>query len=157
MRIVVDLNRCQGYGQCVFLAPGVFELHDEEALMRYEPPVQLVPGFYVALDDIEVAGTTIPKGARIIYALAAANRDPDRFLDPGRFNPDRPDNQHFGFFHGIHYCFGAALARQEVQVALAELARRLDNPRLLEDPPPYRQNPTLRGPRHLPVQIDGIR
>jgi ferredoxin len=36
MRIVVDLNRCQGYGQCVFLAPVVFELHGEEALM-YDP------------------------------------------------------------------------------------------------------------------------
>jgi cytochrome P450 len=128
-----------------------------EELLRYEPPVQLIPGFYVALDDIEVAGTTIPKGARIIYALAAANRDPDQFPDPGRFDPDRQDNQHFGFFHGIHYCFGAALARQEVQVALAELARRLDNPRLVEDPPPYRQNPTLRGPRHLLVAIDGVR
>jgi ferredoxin len=36
MRIVVDLNRCQAYGQCVFLAPGVFELHGEKALM-YDP------------------------------------------------------------------------------------------------------------------------
>jgi len=36
VRIVVDLNRCQGYGQCVFLAPSVFELHGEEALM-YDP------------------------------------------------------------------------------------------------------------------------
>ena len=45
MRIVVDLNRCQGYGQCVFLAPGVFELHGEEALM-YDPgpdEEQLIP------------------------------------------------------------------------------------------------------------------
>jgi ferredoxin len=45
MRIVVDLNRCQGYGQCVFLAPGVFELHGEEALM-YDPgpgEVQCLP------------------------------------------------------------------------------------------------------------------
>jgi cytochrome P450 len=128
-----------------------------EELLRYEPPVQLVPGFYVALDDIEVAGTTIPQGARITFALAAASRDPDRFPDPGRFDPDRTDNQHLGFLTGIHYCFGAALARQEVQVALAELARRLENPRLLEDPPPYRQNPTLRGPRHLPVEIDGVK
>jgi cytochrome P450 len=128
-----------------------------EELLRYEPPVQLVPGANVALDDIEVAGTTIPKGARIVLGLAAANRDPDRFADPDRFDPDRQDNQHLGFFGGIHYCFGAALARQEVQVALAELARRLENPRLLEDPPPYRQNPILRGPRHLLVQIDSIR
>lgn len=128
-----------------------------EELLRYEPPVQLVPGANVALDDIEVAGTTIPKGARIVLGLAAANRDPARFADPDRFDPDRADNQHLGFFGGIHYCFGAALARQEVQVALVELARRLENPRLLEDPPPYRQNPVLRGPQHLPVQIDSVR
>jgi cytochrome P450 len=128
-----------------------------EELLRYEPPVQLVPGFYAALDDIEVGGTTIPKGAPIVLALAAANRDPDRFPDPDRFDPDRADNQHLGFLGGIHYCFGAALARQETQVALAEAARRLVNPRLVQDPPPYRQNPTLRGPRHLPVTIDGIR
>jgi len=128
-----------------------------EELLRYEPPVQLLPGFYVSLDDIEVAGTAIPKGARIILALAAANRDPARFPDPDRFDPDRTDNQHLGFFGGIHYCFGAALARQEAQVALAEAARRLVNPRLVEDPPPYRQNPTLRGPRHLAVAIDGVK
>ena len=89
--------------------------------------------------------------------LAAANRDPGRFRDPDRFDPDRHDNQHLGFFTGIHYCFGAALARQEAQVALTELARRLVNPRLVQDPPPYRQNPTLRGPRHLPIAIDGIK
>ena len=69
---------------------------------------------------------------------------------------EREDNQHLGFFTGIHYCFGAGLARQEAQVALTELARRLENPRLLQDPPPYRPNPTLRGPRHLPIEIDGI-
>jgi cytochrome P450 len=128
-----------------------------EELLRYEPPVQILPSFYISLDDIEVAGTTIPKGARIVLALAAANRDPDRFPDPDRFDPDRTDNQHLGFFSGIHYCFGAALARQEAQVALAEAARRLVNPRLVQDPPPYRQNPTLRGPRHLPVAIDGVK
>jgi cytochrome P450 len=127
-----------------------------EELLRFEPPVQLLPGFNVALDDIEVAGTTIPKGAPITLVLAAANRDADRFPDPDRFDPDREDNQHLGFLTGIHYCFGAPLARQEVQVALSELARRLENPRLLEDPPPYRQNPTLRGPRHLPIEIDGV-
>jgi cytochrome P450 len=127
-----------------------------EEVLRYEPPVQIVP-FYVTLDDIEVAGTTIPRGTRIVLALAAASRDPDRFPDPDRFDPDRSDNQHLGFFTGIHYCFGAALARQEAQVALTELARRLVNPRLLQDPPPYRQNPTLRGPRHLPIAIDGVK
>jgi cytochrome P450 len=127
-----------------------------EELLRYEPPVQINPK-YMTLDDVHVAEVMIPKGSRIILALAAANRDPNRFPDPDRFIPEREDNEHLGFFTGIHYCFGAGLARQEAQVALIELTRRLDSPRLLEDPPPYRQNPTLRGPRHLPIEVDGIR
>jgi len=127
-----------------------------EELLRYEPPVQIDPK-YMTLDDVHVAEFMIPKGSRIILALAAANRDPNRFPDPDRFDPEREDNEHLGFFTGIHYCFGAGLARQEAQVALTELARRLENPRLLADPPPYRPNPTLRGPRHLPIAIDGIR
>ena len=72
-------------------------------------------------------------------------------------DPDRPDVQHLGLGSGIHSCFGAPLARLETQFALAELARRLENPRLLEDPPPYRQNAVLRGPRHLHLACDGIR
>ena len=127
-----------------------------EELLRYEPPVQINPK-YMALDDVDLGDVTIPKGSRIVLVLAAANRDPNRFPDPGRFDPEREDNEHLGFFTGIHYCFGAGLARQEAQVALIELARRLENPRLLQDPPPYRQNPTLRGPRHLPIEIDGVR
>ena len=126
-----------------------------EELLRYEPPVQLNPK-YTTLDDVDVADVTIPKGSRLLLALAAANRDPNRFADPERFEPERENNEHLGFFTGIHYCFGAGLARQEAQVALTELARRLDNPRLLQDPPPYRANPTLRGPRHLSIEVGGI-
>ncbi|HZC25398.1 MAG TPA: cytochrome P450, partial [Actinopolymorphaceae bacterium] len=51
---------------------------------------------------------------------------------------------------------GAPLARLETQIALGELARRLEHPRLLADPPPYRSNAVLRGPRHLPLAIDGV-
>ncbi|KOV54372.1 cytochrome P450 [Streptomyces sp. AS58] len=127
-----------------------------EELLRYEPPVQLVPQ-RTTLADIEVHGVTIPKGASLWLVLASGNRDPKRFENPDRFDPDRRDNQHLGLGSGIHSCFGAPLARLEAQTALAELARRLENPRLLEDPPPYRQNAVLRGPRHLPIACDGIR
>ncbi|MHA5052986.1 cytochrome P450 [Streptomyces sp. SD15] len=127
-----------------------------EELLRFEPPVQLLPQ-RTTLTDIEVRGVTIPKGASLWLVLAAGNRDPDRFKDPERFDPDRGDIQHLGFGSGIHGCFGAPLARLEAQLALSELARRLENPRLLEDPPPYRQNAVLRGPRHLPIACDGIR
>ncbi|AXE24433.1 cytochrome P450 [Streptomyces globosus] len=127
-----------------------------EELLRYEPPVQLLPQ-RTPLCDIEVCGVTIPKGAPMWLVLAAGNRDPKRFENPDRFDPDRRDIQHLGLGSGIHSCFGAPLARLEAQLALSELARRLHNPRLLEDPPPYRQNAVLRGPRHLVVACDDIR
>ena len=126
-----------------------------EELLRYEPPVHFLP-WRTTLDDIDIAGTTIPKGARVTLVLAAGSRDPDHVPDPDRFVPDRENNEHLGFGGGIHLCFGGPLARLEAQIALTELARRLNNPRLVTDPPPYRPNPVLRGPLHLPVDIDGI-
>ncbi|MFF4839218.1 cytochrome P450 [Streptomyces collinus] len=127
-----------------------------EELLRYEPPVQIVPQ-RTCITDIELRGTTIPKGSRIWLMIAAGNRDPERFKEPDRFDPDREDIQHLGFGSGIHSCFGAPLARLETQIALSELARRLESPRLVEDPPPYRPNAVLRGPRHLNVAFDGLR
>ncbi|GAA1810534.1 cytochrome P450 [Planosporangium flavigriseum] len=126
-----------------------------EELLRYEPPVHLLTSRSV-LADIDIAGTTIPQGSPIALVLAAGDRDPDRFPDPDRFDPDRTENVHLGFGSGIHYCFGAPLARVEAQVALPVLASRLVNPRLVADPPPYRPNPTLRGPRHLLVDYDAV-
>ncbi|MFJ9819010.1 cytochrome P450 [Streptomyces sp. NPDC101151] len=127
-----------------------------EELLRYEPPVQLVPQ-RTCIADIEVRGVTIPKGSRIWLVLAAGNRDPERFQDPERFDPDRGDIQHLGFGSGIHSCFGAPLARLEAQIALTELTRRLENPRLVDDPPPYRPNAVLRGPLHLNIAFDDLR
>ncbi|MCK7626019.1 cytochrome P450 [Streptomyces sp. RS10V-4] len=119
-----------------------------EELLRYEPPVQMLPQ-RTPLTDIEVGGVTVPRGAPLYLMLASANRDPLRFEDPDRFDPARRDNEHFGFGSGVHSCFGAPLARLEAQVALAALLRRLEGPRLVADPPPYRHSPILRGPRHL--------
>ncbi|MDX3075767.1 cytochrome P450 [Streptomyces sp. MI02-7b] len=126
-----------------------------EEVLRYEPPVQFVP-WTTALADIDAAGTTIPKGSPVWLMLAAANRDPNRFENPDRFDPDRKDNEHLGFYTGIHYCFGAPLARIELHLAVPELFRRVTFSGLLEDPPPYRANAVLRGPRHLPVTIEGL-
>ncbi|MER6052126.1 cytochrome P450 [Streptomyces sp. NPDC001793] len=121
-----------------------------EELLRYEPPVQMLPQ-RTPLTDIEVGGIVIPKGAPLYLLLASGNRDPLRFENPDHFDPARADNQHFGFGSGIHSCFGAPLARIEAQVALTTLLDHLDDPRLAEDPPPYRHSPILRGPRHLPL------
>lgn len=132
------------------IVPGV------EELLRFESSVQ----FWhtrSAVEDIDIAGTTIPKGAPIFLAYGSANRDPKRFANPDELDLERPDNQHLGFSQGIHFCFGAPLARLEVQVAVGEFIRRVENPRLVEDPPPYRHNQIFRGPRHVLVDIDGIR
>jgi fatty acid omega-hydroxylase len=131
------------------IVPGV------EELLRLESSVQLWHT-RSALEDIEIAGTTIPKGAPIFLVYGSANRDPERFENPDELDLERPDNQHLGFSQGIHYCFGAPLARLEVQLAVGEFVRRVENPRLVADPPPYRRNQIFRGPRHLLVDIDGI-
>ena len=127
-----------------------------EEMLRFEPPVQFIAS-RTTLDDIALAGTTIPKGVLVTLALAAGNRDPARFPDPDRFDPERRNNAHLGFGSGIHSCFGAPLARMEAQIAFTELVRRLEQPRLLVDPPPYRPSPALRGPEHLLIEVDEVR
>ena len=130
-----------------------------EELLRFEPPVQMLPN-RSALEDIPLGEATIPAGSGIILATAAGNRDAARFSEPDVFNPERQDGvegQHLGLGGGVHYCFGAPLARLEVQIALQALARRLENPRLVQDPPEYRPSPILRGPIHLPIDIDAVR
>ncbi|WP_269855958.1 cytochrome P450 [Streptomyces sp. RPT161] len=126
-----------------------------EELVRYEPSVQF--RYRATLDDIDVGGTTIPGGSAVVLLLAAGSRDPHHFDQPEQFIPDRTPNEHFGFGGGIHYCVGAPLARLEAHVVLPELVRRLENPRLAEDPPPYRPTAALRGPRHLWLNVDRVR
>jgi cytochrome P450 len=126
-----------------------------EELLRYEPPVQMRTN-RATVADIDIGGTTIPRGAPLAIVIAAGNRDSSQFAEPDRFDPGRASNRHLGFFGGIHYCYGAPLARTEAQVALPQLARRLVNPRLVTDPPPYRPNPELRGPRHLLIEYDAV-
>jgi cytochrome P450 len=122
-----------------------------EELLRYEPPVHMRERFPLA--DVDIAGTILPQGSRVVLAMASGNRDPRRFPDPDRFDPTRPDVEHIGFGSGIHLCFGAPLARIEARTALATLLDGLGTATLVQDPPPYRTNAMLRGPRHLPVRF----
>ena len=127
-----------------------------EEVLRLQSSVQFFPT-RSALADIDIAGTTIPRGSPIYLMYGAANRDPRRFPDPNTFDPRRPDNEHVGWGRGIHVCFGGPLARLEVNTAFEAFLRRVDNPRLVEDPPPYRISQVFRGPRHLLVDYDQIR
>ncbi|GER90665.1 cytochrome P450 [Dictyobacter vulcani] len=126
-----------------------------EELLRYDPPVHFRTR--TALADIQIAGTTIPQGATIILVLASGSHDGQRFERSEELIPDRQGNEHLGFGSGLHYCVGAPLARVEAHIALGEISRRLIEPKLALDPPPYRDNAALRGPRHLPVNFKGLR
>jgi nocardicin N-oxygenase len=110
--------------------PALFDSAADE-LLRTTPPGN---GFGIsryATEDIEVGGVLIPAGATVLVARHAANRDPDHFPDPDRFDPRRPDaNQHLTFGSGPAYCFGAPVARLELQAGFAALLRRFPSLRL---------------------------
>jgi fatty acid omega-hydroxylase len=131
------------------IVPGV------EEFLRFESSVQFWPT-RTALEDIAIAGTTIPKGSPIIVVYGSGNRDPNRFTNPDEVDLEREDNEHLGYSSGIHLCFGGPLARLEAQIAVGEFVRRVKNPSLVTDPPPYRHNQIFRGPRHVLVDIDGV-
>lgn len=130
--------------------PALIDGAIEEAL-RYESPVQRT--VRVAQADVELGGKTIPKGALVVAAIGAANRDPARFPEPDRFDVGRRDNDHVAFGFGIHFCLGAPLARVEGQIALGTLLRRAPRLTLAAAAPAWRESSTLRGLKALPVSL----
>jgi pimeloyl-[acyl-carrier protein] synthase len=126
-----------------------------EELLRYESPVQHTAR--IAPADMQLGGKTIPKGARVVAVLAAANRDPNRFPDPDRLDLERTDNRHLAFGWAAHFCFGAPLARMEGQIAISTLVRRLKRPMLLEKQLVWRDNAGLRGLMRLDIGFDADR
>jgi cytochrome P450 len=128
-----------------------------DEVIRFTPPVHGL--FRYAKRDCEVDGVRIPAGSVLWLLYAAANRDPERFADPGDFDPRRRSaRQALSFGHGIHFCPGQPLARFEARVAFTELLRRMDEIRLDEDADEL-QWPfwfVLRGPTSLPLLFKPI-
>ncbi|MEU4675621.1 cytochrome P450 [Micromonospora sp. NPDC023737] len=120
-----------------------------EEILRYDSPVQLTGRLTTVPLDLG-DGLSLPGGADVTMLLGAANRDPARYPDPHRFDPDRPNIQPVSFGGGAHYCLGAPLARLEAQVAFPLLLAML--PRLsLAGPAERRDRLVLRGYATLPV------
>lgn len=119
-----------------------------EEILRYDAPLHLFTRY--ALEDVTYAGIDLKKGETIGLMLGAANRDPERFADPHRFDPARAPNPHVSFGAGIHFCVGAPLARLELEVALPILFQRLPGLRLAA-PPRYRDTYHFHGLESLTV------
>ena len=106
-------------------------------LMRWCGPVHLARLRY-ATTDVDLDGTTIHRGDAVEAVLVSANFDPRVYTDPDRLDvtrlTDAHGDGHVGFGHGIHYCLGAALARQEGEVALRALFDRFPGLALAAEP-----------------------
>jgi cytochrome P450 len=118
--------------------------------VRWQSPVQTF--FRTAATDVAVAGTVVPKDAKILMFLGAANRDPVRWTDPDRFDLTRDPSGHVGFGMGIHQCVGQHVARLEAEALLTALVRRVDRFELTGTPRRHPNN-TLRSWTSLPLRV----
>ena len=130
--------------------PSLAEAAVEETL-RFDPPVQRT--VRVALDDLDLDGYPVRKDQFVVTLIGAANRDPNVYDEPDRFDILRASPaEHLAFSGGIHYCVGAPLARLEATIALQSLVERF--PRLHQvGRVQYRRSATIRGPQVFPVAI----
>lgn len=122
-----------------------------EEILRFVNPVQIVNRY--AAEDMEIAGTKIPRGTHLQLVLAAADHDAAYVPDPEKLDLTRGEARHVAFGQGIHYCLGAPLARVEGEIAFATLLKRLPNLRLAIAPEQLEWRPAyeLRGLQSLPV------
>lgn len=126
-----------------------------EEVARFNGSVGHGRGVY-ALEDVEIGGVRIPRGDTVIPVLLAANRDPQAFPDPDRFDIGRSPNRHLGFGFGPHFCLGAALARLQACTAVEALFRRFPGLSLAVEPEELEWTPELflHGVRALPVRLN---
>jgi cytochrome P450 len=125
-----------------------------EELLRFipsAPTAAALPRY--ATEDVPLSGGTVRAGAPVLTARAVANRDPRVFDDPERLDITREPTSHLAFGHGVHHCFGAQLARMDLQVALALLVDRLPSLRLAvpERELSWKSGLAVRGLVRLPV------
>jgi pulcherriminic acid synthase len=129
--------------------------------LRYSPPVHMV--VREATRDVELSHGTVAKGASVYCMLAAANRDPDHYVHPERFDIHRPDlmvnrafggsANHEGFGKGIHFCVGSILARVEVEVAINQLLDAMDDIRFAGGVEPAEHGYYFRGLDQLRLEF----
>lgn len=122
-----------------------------EEMLRYDNPVQIT--YRSAVEEAEIQGRRIRKGDLVNTIIGSANRDPQRFTHPDRFDITRNEGRHLGFGVGIHFCIGAPLVRLEAEIVFETLLRRFPKLRLATDSLEWQEHPIFRGLKHLPVYL----
>ena len=123
-----------------------------EEMLRFHTIVHY-NGPRVALEDVEIGGTLIKQGDGVMALISAANRDPEAFDDPDRFDIHRKAIHHVAFSYGVHQCLGQALARAELQIVFSKLFQRFPNLKLAVpfDELEFRYDAFVYGIEKLPV------
>jgi cytochrome P450 len=125
-----------------------------EESLRLEPAAAVVDRYATA--DTALHGAGIRRGDPVIVSITGANRDPEVFCDPDRYDIRRPNSaRHLAFARGPHFCLGAHLARLEATAAVAALLARLPRPRLDPERPPVPYGQVFRKPDELHVRWGG--
>jgi len=126
-----------------------------EEVLRLESPLPCQ--FRRNTEEVEIAGTIIPKDSLIVLRFGGANRDGERWENPDNFDIDRPKSRyHLAFGGGIHMCIGHLLARAELRIAYEELLKRFGNFRMNGEATAIPSYITY-GPRRLPIAFDRVR
>jgi cytochrome P450 len=119
-----------------------------EELMRWDTPLQMFERW--VLEDSEICGAAVPKGAELGLLFGSANRDPSVFDRPDDLDVGREPNPHVSFGAGVHFCLGAPLARLELETSFTTILRRWPALKLVEEPT-WKPNYIIRGLRELRV------
>lgn len=123
-----------------------------DEILRYETPFRMLTPR--RLDEpMYLDGVTIPAGELLLICTGSANRDPDRFADPDRFDIRRCPKGHLGFSHGAHKCLGSALGKMESAIGLEKLLTRFREIKLAVPPDSvaWRPGTSMRRLHSLPL------
>ncbi len=120
-----------------------------EEVLRYRSSVSGIGR--TAVEPVEAGGCPFAAGQRMLVSVWSANHDGRAFPHPETIDPAQSvDTPHLAFGHGAHHCLGAALARAELQEALAALTARIGCPTVAADAA-WRPPVGLNGPTRLPL------
>ncbi len=122
-----------------------------DEILRFEAPVQYL--HRTTMDDVDLHGTTVPRGGKVVFLYASGNRDDRVWEAPDRFDVGRDPKRHVAFGEGIHHCIGAPLARLEARIAIEEVLARAPDYELA-GPIERLEAHVLRGIRQLPVRFN---
>jgi len=120
-----------------------------EECLRYDAPVKSLQR--LATQDVDMRGKVLRKDDRVRWFISSANRDPEAFAQPDRFDITRDPNPHVAFGSGVHHCLGATLARVEGQEVFKALAERFPSLHLEPEVLEYQPSITFRSLKSLPV------